>query len=200
MKGFFAGKKTAGLAAILLGLSLMVNQGCGKKEEAPKAEAPRAEAPGLPEGHPAADKTAEDITKAQHAGIKTQKEVRLSEDVRKKWQDVKIEITDLAANRAAIVDFKVGSSVQLTDDGYRLKVETFVPDYAIANNAIVSRSNEPKNPAVLVELLKGNESVVRGWIFKDFPEFNSYASDRFKLTLVAPSLDAKKAPGQAKKR
>ena len=189
----------SGFIAVFLGLSLTFTAGCGKKEEAAK-QAAETQQGQPPAGHPAVDKTAEDITKAQHAGIKTQKEVRLSEEVRSKWKDVKIEITDLTAGKSALVDFKVGSAVQLTDDGYRLKVETFVPDYAIANNVIESRSNEPKNPAALVELLKGDKSVVRGWIFKDFPEFNSYSSDRFRLVLVSPAVEKKKAGGQAKKR
>ncbi|MBI5345227.1 MAG: hypothetical protein HZB83_07850 [Deltaproteobacteria bacterium] len=146
--------------------------GCGKDKKEKTAGVPDtvgAPAGEAPAGHPAVDKTAEDITKAAHGGIKTQKEVRLSEEVRARWKEVKLQITDASSRATGTVTIKVGGDVKLTNDGYRLRVETFVPDYAIADKHIESRSSEPKNPAVLVNLLEGDKSVARGWIFKDFP-------------------------------
>ncbi len=177
------------MSIFLLGLA-----GCGngsKKEGAAGKKAPAASVAAsakeaTPPGHPGADKAGEEIAKASHAAIKSQKEIKISDEVRKKWKEVKIKITDASSKEAASLKLKVGSSVKLTDDGYALKVEVFVPDYAIVGDHIESRSNEPKNSAALVDILKGGKVVTHGWIFKDFPEFNSYNNRRFQLVLVGP--------------
>ncbi|GMR04236.1 MAG: hypothetical protein BMS9Abin23_0127 [Thermodesulfobacteriota bacterium] len=190
------GKKTYGMNGagryfiVLLGVLFLALAGCGgsKEEKASTEKAPAAVSgqEALPKEHPAVDKTTEDIAKASHSAIKTQKDVKISKEVQEKWKEVTIKITDNASKETKSVNLKIGSTVQLTDDGYQLKVEVFVPDYAISENHIESRSNEPNNTAVLVDILKGNEVVTRGWIFKDYPEFNSYNSQRFSLVLVEP--------------
>lgn len=184
-------KTTKSYFFIAASVALLAFTGCSKKSEAPK-ETANVEAPaggGMPEGHPGmgADKTAENITKMAHTTIKTQKEVKLSDEVKAKWKEVNLDITDAASKNKENITVKVGETIKLNNQ-FKLKVETFVPDYAIAENRIESRSNEPKNPAVLIELLDGDKSVARGWVFKDFPEFNSYTDDRFPIALVGPSV------------
>lgn len=169
--------------------ALITFAGCGEKKQQSAEPQPAQQAgEGVPAGHPAVDQTATDISKAQHANIKTQKTVSISEEVRKKWKEVKIEITDASSGSKQAVTIQVGSQVMLKP-GVHLKVEAFVPDYAISDNKVESRSNEPKNPAVLVELIENDKSAARGWIFKDFPEFNSYGDKRFSLKLVAPGAE-----------
>lgn len=194
MKGLFS-LKGLYILVLLAAVPALFLTGCGEKKKAKEEAAPAVSesAPGgLPQGHPAMDKSAEDIAKVSHAAIKSQKEVKLSEEVKAKWKEVKLEITDNARKSSSVATFKVGDATPLGKDGFKVKVEAFVPDYAISDSRIESRSNEPKNPAVLVELFEGDKSVARGWVFKDFPEFNSYNNPRFKLVLVSP--------GGAKKR
>ena len=65
-------------------------------------------------------------------------------------------------------------------------VKAYVPDYALSEDAIVSRSNEPNNPAVQVDLLEGDKVVSSGWIFEKLPGFNSYGDDQVRSgTLTA---------------
>ena len=197
-------KKTGSYLLILATVASLSLAGCGgeKKAEEKKAEAPapaaQAQAPqgGMPGEHAAVDKTAEDIQKLAHSSIKTQKEVFLKEDVKAKWKEVKLELTEGKSKASQAVTAKVGSTIKL-DERFKLKVDTFVPDYAIAENRIESRSNEANNPAVLVELLEGDKTVAKGWVFKDFPEFNSYTDDRFPVKLVGPGVDkAAEKPAQ----
>ena len=194
--------------AILLAVGLMALAGCsgGEQKPAPKAadQAPAAtEAPAetaakqeLPPGHTPMDKFADDIQKMSHGNIKTQKEVKISQDVIDKWKEVQIEITDLQSNATANVTFAVGSTVKLNNEGLRLQVEHFVPDYTIVESRIESRSNEPNNPAVLVNLLDNEKSLTRGWVFRDYPEFNSFNDARFKLVLTSPAGKPAAAEGQ----
>lgn len=192
-------KKTGSYLLILACAATLSFAGCSseKKAEEKKAEAPAAAQQAEPQ-HPAVDKTAEDIQKLAHSTIKTQKEVFLSDAVKSKWNEVTLELTEGASKASQAVKVKVGSSIKL-DERFRLVVDSFVPDYAIAENRIESRSNEPKNPAVLVELMDGDKMVAKGWVFKDFPEFNSYTDDRFPVKLIGPGVEkAAEKAGAAK--
>lgn len=185
-------KKTGSYLLILACVATLSLVGCSteKKAEEKKAEAPAASVPEghPPADHPAMDKTAEDIQKLAHSSIKTQKEVFLTDEVKAKWKEVTLELTEGASKTSQAVKVKVGESVKL-NERFRLKVDAFVPDYAIAENRIESRSNEPRNPAVLLELLEGDKAVAKGWVFKDFPEFNSYTDDRFPVKLLGPGVE-----------
>lgn len=176
-------------------ITLLAIAGCGGEKKQETAEQPQQQAQPaaggqqqqLPEGHPptapAMDQTQEQISKVQHANIKTQKTVVLSDEVKKKWTEAKLEVVDTASGASQTVSVKVGGDVKLKE-GIRLKVESLVPDYAIAENRIETRSNEANNPAVLIELTENGKSVARGWVFRDFPEFNSFQDARFPVKLV----------------
>lgn len=168
--------------------------GCsGEKKAQEAAPAPQEQSQqAMPQGHQPMDKTQEDISKVQHANIKTQKTVSLSDEVKAKWKEVKLELVDNASGAKETVTIKVGGDVKLKE-GVKLKVDALVPDYAIAENTIESRSNEARNPAVLLELVEGDKTVAKGWVFRDFPEFNSYNDGKFTVKLLVP------APAQAKK-
>lgn len=192
-----------GYFLITAGVIMLAATGCGKKtqqESAKQEAAPMgvpAEHGALPQGHPAiGEQPAADMGKVSHANIKTQKEVALQEDVLAKWKEVKMEVSDSSSKTTEVLTLKVGEIAPLKKSGLKLKVEAFVPDYSIVENHIESRSNEPKNPAVLVELVEGDKTVARGWVFKFFPEFNSYNNERIRLSLVAPGAEK---PGAARK-
>ncbi len=172
--------------------------GCGGEEKkAPvekKAAAPISAEAKMPKGHPST--AADDIAKASHSLIKTKKTVKISDEVKKKWTSVRLEISDMKAQASKTVDLRVGSTTQLTDDGFKVKVEYFIPDYTIVGNHIETRSNEAKNPAVLIDLLKGDKVETRGWVFTQLPEFNSFNNKRFVFVLKAGGT-SQKAPKKA---
>ncbi|MBI5599618.1 MAG: hypothetical protein HY890_07780 [Deltaproteobacteria bacterium] len=190
------------VAAVFLGA-------CGKKEEAkkpveekkevqqtmvePQQQAPQMQAGGagaLPQGHPSiGDMPQQREMPVEHPkGVKgkAEKPVRISEAIKAKWKVVDIEVADSTARTKDVVKVSVGVKTPLKDTGYAVKVEAFVPDYTMMENAIESKSAEPNNPAVLVELSKGDKVVARGWVFKKFPTFNSYSNERFTLALLTP--------------
>jgi len=189
LTAFFPGS----FLTIFLVVAVLALAGCGgEKKQAPAAKKTAASAgakQAMPNGHPSMEKTTDDIAKASHSQIKTKKAVKISDEVRKKWKSVTLEITDLTARATKTVELKVGSTTQLTDDGYEIKVEVLVPDYAINGDHIESRSNEAKNPAALIDLQKkGGKVETRGWIFTAFPEFNSFNNKRFHFVLKKPAI------------
>lgn len=199
------GAKGLVVAFAVFGVVALAGCSGGEQKAAPKADTTAAKTetaakPELPPGHTPMDKLASDIQKMSHGNIKTQKEVKLTQDVIDKWKEVQIEITDTSSNATASVTFEVGSTVKLNNEGLRLAVESFVPDYTIVENRIESRSNEANNPAVLVNLLDGDKSLTRGWVFRDYPEFNSFTDARFKLVLTSPAAKHKtEAPAEEAK-
>lgn len=204
-----AGLKVLSLAFCITAAAL---SGCSNKKEAaaPQTQAPAPEQastgvqapaalpmqaaptgqPAMPSDHPKIDKAAP--VKAQHGGSKQEKELKLSDEVKAKWKEVKLDVTDSSAKSPESVAVKVGGSVNIGKNGALLKVVAFVPDYAMSDNNIVSRSNDLRNPAVLLELLEGGKVVARGWVFNKFPDFNSFNSAKFKVALVQPAAQAQK--------
>ena len=171
---------------VLAGLMLVISTGCGgEKKKAPAPESAPAKEASMPEGHPSVgDQSMNEAAKVSHANIKTQKEVNISPEVKKKWTMAKLDITDASTKQTKTVTVTVSKAVQLNDAGLKIRLEVIVPDYAIAENRIESRSNEDKNPAALIEIIEGDNVVSRGWIFRDFPEFNSYTDLRFPVVFV----------------
>ncbi|MBI5827352.1 MAG: hypothetical protein HZB22_06465 [Deltaproteobacteria bacterium] len=146
-----------------------------------------APAGALPSGHPTAAGGGNEGGK----GAKAQRELSISPEVKARWSEAKLEVTDSGSKTKESITIKVGSTENLKKKGFKLKVEALVPDYSISDNRIESRSNDPRNPAVLVELFDGDKSVAKGWVFKNFPDFNSYRDDRVGVLLVAPGPEKK---------
>ncbi|MEK6791754.1 MAG: hypothetical protein AABY45_08650 [Deltaproteobacteria bacterium] len=189
--------------------------GCGNDKSEQKSapaqsyqSAAPAETNKLPEGHPAmppvmpsqAGMTAKDAAgvaataKAMHPSeSKADREVKLSKEVLDKWKEAKVEVMDAASQSKAkeSLTIKVGSIVALKKAGFKLKLKALVPDYLIKDKYIESRSNEPKNPAILVELIEGDKTVASGWIFRNMPDFNSYKDARIAIVLTSPGVDKK---------
>ncbi len=190
----------SGYFLIMASVAVLAVAGCSKKTQQESAQEQGVSSPAgqgaLPEGHPAVGTPTGDMAKVAHTNIKSQKEVVLSEDVKAKWKEVKMEITDTSSKATEVLTVKVGDTVPLKKDGFKLKIEAFVPDYSIVEDHIESRSNEAKNPAALVELLEGDKTVAKGWVFKDFPEFNSYNNERIHLTLVSPGVEKPAVSGK----
>lgn len=78
---------------------------------------------------------------------------------------------DPASSR--VVSLKAGERVPVIGpDITQVSVAGFVPDFVIGEgNRVQSRSDEPNNPAALVEAWKGEERVFSGWIFAKYPDF-----------------------------
>ena len=104
------------------------------------------------------------------------------------------------------VALKVGERMPVDDADFdHVVVRQFIPDFVIGEgNKVQSRSQEPNNPAALVEAWRGEERVFGGWIFAKFPDFGQgHVAGQSALAFVlkkytaAPYsvLEAAKDPG-----
>ncbi len=112
------------------------------------------------------------------------------------WDSPKLELevrkrADAAFSKA--IALKVGERVPVGDaDVSHVVVRQFVPDFVIGDgNKVQSRSQEPNNPAALVEAWKGEERVFQSWIFAKYPDFGQgHAAGQSALSFVLKSYSA----------
>ena len=183
-RGFLKGKGAGRLFVVFASALFLVFTGCeSKKKEASTEAETRA-----PVNHPATDVT-EAMAQAAHAVRPATRELNISQEVRDKWKEVQLQITDTSRQETRLITLQVGTSVRLNEKGERLLIEVYIPDYSIVDKRIESRSNEPNNPAVLVTLTNEGEVLKKGWVFKHYPEFNSFVNKKFHLVLVGPGKD-----------
>jgi hypothetical protein len=180
---------------VFLAFMVALAAGCKKKEEPKTGEAPTPEAAReLPAEHPPVGEPGKEIT-IQHAPVKTTKTVKVSEDVRERWKVVELGVSDVSTKTTEVFKVEVGKNVPIKNTGFTVRIEAFVPDYTIYEDHIGSKTNEPANPAALVELYEGGKSVAKGWIFLRFPTFNSFRHERIGIALISPAPVAGKGQG-----
>ncbi len=195
---------------LLLATGLLISAACDRQQEsAPAAtqDATRSEAvpdpyqPGapLPPNHPPMDGimagmpgdiqsggggAADEIAGHPPGALQKAKDVEvvLPDSVKGKWSAVQLRISRME-EAAGEYTVPVGGETALGDSGMRIAVDAFLPDYSSDFKKATSRSDSLNNPAVLVRLLKGDEQIAKGWVFRNYPDFNTFRSDSLQLEL-----------------
>lgn len=110
--------------------------------------------------------------------------VVVPDSVKGKWSAVNLAVTgaDGAEKQMRVA---IGDKVAIGKDGAVLKVLAFLPSYSSDFKTITSTSNNPTNPAVQVELVKGKDVLAEGWVFQNLPEFNSFVSSAAQVKLLS---------------
>jgi len=110
--------------------------------------------------------------------------VSIPDGVMGKWASVQLSVA-LADGSEKEIRTILGEATELPEAGLTLRAEIFLPAYISDFETIKSASNELTNPAVKVRLFKDQKAVAVGWIFQNFPEFNSFKSDLITLQLLS---------------
>ncbi len=114
-------------------------------------------------------------------------EVVIPDSVKGKWKAVQLAVS---AGEKAKSEYTVPvGGEQSVAEGIVVTVDAFLPDYTSDFEKATSASDTLNNPAALVHMTKNGETVAKGWVFKNFPEFNTFSSSELKIEL----LDAKPA-------
>lgn len=66
-------------------------------------------------------------------------------------------------------DVKLKEEFKIGDGEYTARIIEFVPDFMIENRKVVSRSREPRNPAVRVAVKQNGAPQDTSWAFLNFP-------------------------------
>jgi len=78
---------------------------------------------------------------------------------------------------------KIGKEVRVPKTNLAVKAVDFIPDFVMNDGEVFSRSNEPNNPAVLLEVYQNATLKYKEWVFYKFPEFHHDAKKRIKFIL-----------------
>ncbi len=155
--------KTA-LALVISGM-LLTFAGCKKKEEAPPQVQSPAPAPGImmPKG---------------------ETKIVVPDDVKGKWDAVKIEILNKETNKKETVSVKLNSEYQIPGSSLKIMVGDFLPDFRMDGLTITSASNDPQNPAVHITVMEGEKEIFKGWLYSKFPSIHPFQHPKYGLTLI----------------
>lgn len=173
---------------IILFLLAFSASACKQNKEAAPPE-PEVSAPAeLPELLPP------DSVPPAHPPMQTSapKTVAVPTEVQGMWESVVLHIEDKTHQTSLDQTIPLHTDYQIPDSELTVQVGDFLPQFSMGESRITSLSNEAKNPALKIIVLKKGEEVFNGWLFERFPEMHPFQDDRFAITLVG--YNAKAAP------
>jgi len=79
-------------------------------------------------------------------------------------------------------DVGIGQDFNVPNTQLHIKVVNYVPDFVMDNSGNIStRSDEPKNPAALLELYESGNLKLKSWVFEKFPEFHGASKSEYSM-------------------
>jgi len=182
-------KRSSWILIILFFLTFSVTA-CKQSKEAPPPK-PEVKTPAeLPELLPPDTNT--ETSPHQAMTTKAPKTITVPDEVKTAWGSVVLHIEDKTAHTSVDQTIPLHSDYQIPDSDLTIQVGDFLPHFSMGETDITSLSNETKNPALKITVLKKGEEIFDGWLFERFPEMHPFQDERFAITLVG--YKAKTAP------
>jgi len=86
---------------------------------------------------------------------------------------------------ALLLELNAGDdkNTAIADSGYSIKILRYVPDFSmdLSTKEVVSRSQEPINPALQVALTDKDGNSVESWVFARYPDVHMSAEKKFNF-------------------
>ncbi|MBF0553090.1 MAG: DUF2155 domain-containing protein [Nitrospirae bacterium] len=147
--------------------SVSSQQGSGQQQAAPLSKG----AP-LAEGHGGGE------------GEKHQIEVVVPDNVKGKWEAVKLSIADKKTNKTQDITVKLGSEYKIPDSSVTIIPVVFLPDFRMDSLTITSISAELNNPAANVIISEAGKELFKGWLYSKYPDIHPFQHDRFAVVML----------------
>jgi len=146
--------------------------------------APPDQKPQLPPSHPPIEKGTP-MGGSPHGGgmQKSEKKIVVPDSVKKSWSKVRLQLTDRQAKSVKDIVAPLGGEVSIEGTALKVKIGEFLPEFSMSGGEITSRSNEPKQPAVRVEIYEQGTLVHKGWLFARMPDVHAFEHPKYGLTL-----------------
>lgn len=81
---------------------------------------------------------------------------------------------------------KIGNTFQVPGSQLKIKPVVLLPDFVMdSSGRMGTRSREPRNPALLLELYEGDELKDNIWSFMKFPDFHGSGRSNFSVKLLS---------------
>ena len=140
----------------------------------------------MPPGHPPMG--AEKELAAMHSGkhlTKFDRPINIPEEVVKTWKYATVKIVDKTTGKAVKTE-KVTKGAEIKYDGLDIKVLYIVP-HLVLDQGYTSGSNEPNNPAILIEVKSNGKVIYAGPIYQKFPTMYNINHPKYELRLAGIS-------------
>jgi cytochrome c biogenesis protein len=86
-------------------------------------------------------------------------------------------------HRPQTFTLRPGEPTRLDDQGTQVELADFIPDFVLEGNQITSRSDEPRNPAIQLEVTLPGGKRARVWIFPKAPDMTPPNESGIKFQL-----------------
>jgi hypothetical protein len=179
--------------SLLVILFCLNGGGCSEKKDEPiiprtgtatPQSSPFDQKDQLPPSHPPLDQGTP-VPASPHGDSvkKTEKKVIVPDVVKKSWSKVRLQFTDRQSNSSRDVIVRIGSETTIEGTPLKVKVFEFLPEFSMSGGEITSRSNDPLQPAVRVEIYEQGKLVYKGWLFARMPDIHAFEHPHYALIL-----------------
>jgi hypothetical protein len=110
--------------------------------------------------------------------------VLIPDEVRGKWQSVRIKVLDKSTSKEETYTINLGYEFTVAKSDVKIKVDYFLPAFVMQGRIMTSASNELRNPAVQIVVSEADQQIYKGWLFSRFPGTHSFQHERFSFSLV----------------
>jgi cytochrome c biogenesis protein len=83
-----------------------------------------------------------------------------------------------------------GSPAPLGELGASVELADFIPDYVLQGNQITSRSDEPRNPAIHLQVTRPGSPATNAWVLAKSPELHPPNDTGISFRLVSVEMDS----------
>jgi len=123
-------------------------------------------------------------TDFKHAKSKVKTRLNIPAEVKAKWKAVELSVAgkDIKLRKLQV---PVGGDATIDKSGLIVRVVAYVPAFQSDAGAVTSSTNNPDNPAVLIQLMEKGQILNEGWVFQKLPDFNTYSNDKLQVQLLS---------------
>jgi hypothetical protein len=79
------------------------------------------------------------------------------------------------------VIIKLNSEYIIPGTNIRIEIGEFLPDFMMSGNNFISKSNEPKNPAVRVSIFENDRQIYKGWMYAKYPSIKPFQHSKYSI-------------------
>jgi hypothetical protein len=127
-------------------------------------------------------------TEFKHAKSGNKSHLNIPADVKAKWKAVELSLSgkNIPLRKVRV---SIGGETSIDQSGLLVRVVAYVPAFQSDAGTVTSSSNNPDNPAVLIQLVNKGQVLSEGWVFQKLPGFNTYTSNQLQVQLLTASTN-----------
>jgi hypothetical protein len=158
--------------------------GCEKKQELTPPQKTQQFAPVQAPIQTPMDKPAEK-PRSPHGNMSTkgERKIILPPEIKSSWTGVKFIFEDRNTKKQSEYTAKLGSEMTIPGTELKIVFSHFLPDFKMERDVITSKSTEPNNPAVRVEIYEKGKTIFTGWLYAKYPEIHAFEHHRYGIVL-----------------